>query len=243
MLNIIGLTKSFGGLVALSEVDITVKKGNIVGLIGPNGSGKTTLFNCVTNLYRADKGNILFKNEGILGLSSCEIAQKGIARTFQQARVFRDLTLFENMALARNHLGENFLRTSIEGFDKSLHEMIEYWLEFVGLTALQNDLAGEVSYGQQKLLEFAMILMPNPELILLDEPTSGVNPIMIDKISALIRKLHDRGKTIVIIEHNMRVVMSLCEYVYVLDHGKKISGGTPEEVQNDKEVIEAYFGY
>jgi branched-chain amino acid transport system ATP-binding protein len=243
VLNIHGLTKNFGGLIAIDEVDITVKQGEIVGLIGPNGSGKTTLFNCVTGLYQTDKGKIMFKNEDIIGFSPYKIAQKGIARTFQLARVFHDLTLFQNMVLARNHLGENFLRTPTKSFDQLLCDLVDYWLEFVGLTRLRNELAGEVSYGQQKLLEFAMILIPDPELILLDEPTSGVNPVMINKIMSLIRKLHDQGKTLFIIEHNMKVVMNLCERVYVLDHGKKICEGTSAEVQCDGKVIEAYFGY
>jgi branched-chain amino acid transport system ATP-binding protein len=243
VLDIRELTKSFGGLIAVDEVTITVNQGEIVGLIGPNGSGKTSLFNCVTGLYQADKGKILFKRENIFGLSPYKIAQKGIARTFQLARLFHDLTLFQNMVLAQNHLGENFLHTPTKRFDRSLCDLADYWLEFVGLTKLQNELAGEVSYGQQKLLEFAMILMPDPELILLDEPTSGVNPIMINKIMSLIRKLHDQRKTLFIIEHNMKVVMNLCERVYVLDHGKKICEGACNEVQCDQKVIEAYFGY
>ena len=243
VLEIHGLRKSFGGLVAVDEVDLAIKRGEIVGLIGPNGSGKTTLFNCVTGLYEAETGRILFKNENIAGCSSYKIAQKGIARTFQLARVFQGLTLFENMVLAQSHLGEQFLRTPTRRFDQSLSDLTDHWLEFVGLSRLRNELAGEVSYGQQKLLEFAMILMPDPELILLDEPTSGVNPIMIIKIMSLIRKLHDQGKTLFIIEHNMKVVMNLCERIYVLDHGKKICEGTGAEVQSDRKVIEAYFGY
>ena len=242
LLDIQGVTKSFGGLIAVNDVEMIVSRGEIVGLIGPNGSGKTTLFNCITSIYPADRGKIFFDNEDIYGLPSYRVTQKGIARTFQLARVFHDLTLFQNMVLAQNHDGEHFLRTPTQGFDVSLCDQIEYWLEFVSLTRLKNELAGEISYGQQKLLEFAMVLMPNPELILLDEPTSGVNPVMINKIMGLIRELHDRGKTMFIIEHNMKVVMNLCERIYVLDYGKKICEGTGKQVQKDPNVIEAYFG-
>ncbi len=242
ILEIGGLTKSFGGLIAVDRVDISVEQGNIVGLIGPNGSGKTTLFNCLTGIYRPDKGEVLFKDNNISGMASYKIAQKGIARSFQLARVFYDLTLFQNMVLSQNHVGENFLRTPTKSFHKELCEKIDYWLEFVDLTHLKSEYASEVSYGQQKLLEFAMTLMPDPELILLDEPTSGVNPVMINKIVSLIRKLNDQGKTLFIIEHNMDVVMNLCERVYVLDYGEKIFEGSPEAVQQNEKVIEAYFG-
>ncbi len=243
ILDIYNVTKSFGGLVAVNKVDISIEQGDIIGLIGPNGSGKTTLFNCLTGIYRPDEGRILFKSEDVYGLSSYKAAQKGIARTFQLARVFHDLTLFQNMALAQSHVGENFLLTPTRPFNKKLHDRVDYWLDFVGLIELKDEYAGEVSYGQQKLLEFAMILMPDPALILLDEPTSGVNPVMINKIVSLIRKLNEQGKTMFIIEHNIDVVMDLCRYVYVLDYGKRIFEGSPSEVQKSKKVIEAYFGF
>jgi ABC-type branched-subunit amino acid transport system ATPase component len=248
LLETMELTKNFFGLTALDRVNFQVNKGEIVGLIGPNGSGKTTLFNCATGVLPVSGGTIQFKGEDITYLKTHEIALKGVSRTFQIIRIFPQMTVMENMLLAmQQHQGERILASifrtpQIRRFEKEARERATELLDFVNITFLKDNLAGHLSYGQHKLLEFAMAFMSDPELVLLDEPAAAVNPTMIRKIMEYIVDLNGNGYTFCIIEHNMDVVMELCHRIVVLNYGEKIAEGSPQEIKNNNDVIEAYFG-
>ncbi|OGK98803.1 MAG: hypothetical protein A3E31_16570 [Candidatus Rokubacteria bacterium RIFCSPHIGHO2_12_FULL_73_22] len=230
VLEVEGLHKHFGGVAAVDGVSLSLAAGRIYGLIGPNGSGKTTLFNCITGLERRNAGRVLLNGERIDGLPPWRIALKGIGRTFQIIRVFPELTALENLlVVTRGHLEEARARA------------LEL-LRFVRLEALQDEYAGNLSYGQQKLVEFARMLMRDPMLVLLDEPAAGVNRTLLNDLLEAVRQLRERGKTVLLVEHDMKVVMGLCETVFVLDHGEKIAEGPPGAIQADERVIEAYFG-
>jgi branched-chain amino acid transport system ATP-binding protein len=224
------VVKRFGGVTAVNGVSLSLKPGHIYGLIGPNGSGKTTLFNCITGVERIDEGHIRFKGRRLDGLKPHRVFHEGIGRTFQVIRVFPELTALENLlVVTTNEYAAARARA-------------QELLAFVKLERLAGEFAGNLSYGQQKLVEFVRVLMTDPELILLDETAAGVNRTLLNDLLEAVRALRDRGKTILLVEHDMKMVMGLCETVFVLDHGEKLAEGPPGIIQTDERVIEAYFG-
>jgi neutral amino acid transport system ATP-binding protein len=235
-----GISKAFGGIRALDMCSISVEKGSITGLIGPNGSGKTTLFNVMTGYERVDTGQVRFLDQTITNVTPDRVFRLGVGRTFQLTRIFPRLTVLENMHVAaqRNDLKGLLSRWSSTHEQKRALEL----LDFVGLKPLKNLPAGNLSYGQKKLLEFAFVLIADPQVILLDEPAGGINPTMINYLSDRIRTLNSQGVTFLIVEHNMEFVMGLCHKVMVMHRGTKIAEGTPAEVRANSAVLEAYLG-
>ena len=242
ILEVNNVSKSFGGVKANVDISMSVEKGKIVGLIGPNGSGKTTLFNSIVGTYPIDKGSIKFKGKEVSELPVPVIAKLGLLRTFQQTRIYGKLNCIENMLISHKASDESLVKIFSQ-IPKNLTEKAENLLNFVGLYQKRKLRAGDLSFGQQKLLELAMALMNEPEMLLLDEPTAGINPTLINGIiDRLIKVNQDFGITLFVIEHNMRVIMQLAESIFCLAHGKLLANGTPEEIKNDKRVIDAYLG-
>ncbi len=243
-----GLVKQFGALTAVDRVSIEVAPGSVTGLIGPNGAGKTTLFNLLSSFITADRGQVVFDGEPIAHRQCYQIAQMGMVRTFQVARVLSRLSVMENMLLAtQKQAGENFWNTWLGGRaimqeEREQRDRAMTILESVGLAHKAHDYAGGLSGGQRKLLEMGRALMTNPKLILLDEPAAGVNPTLINQICDRIQTWNREGMTFLIIEHNMDVIMSLCDRVWVLADGKNLAVGTPQEIQTNAQVLEAYLG-
>jgi ABC-type branched-subunit amino acid transport system ATPase component len=248
LLEVRGLVKHFLGVTAVGGVDLAVEPGELVSLIGPNGSGKTTLFNCVTGYLAADGGRILFRGRDLTGAPPHRVARLGVARTFQQVSVFGRLSALDNLLVflqqhQEEHLVARLLRTRrLRRLEAEAVERARRLLDLVGLAAKADDAAGSLSYGQRKLLAFAGALMPDPDLLLLDEPAAAVNPTMINQMKDHILALHRQGKTVLLVEHNMDVVMDISQRVVVLDHGQKIAEGSPEAIRRDPRVVEAYFG-
>jgi len=248
LLKVESVSKNFGGVNALLDVNVSVDQGSITSLIGPNGAGKTTLFNVITNLIPLDSGRVLFQNERIDHLPSHQMANKGIQRTFQLLQVFKELSVFENVALGMHAKSKAGLLPTIFRFPSMSLEEVEIIeqsknaIQLVGLEAQMNETAGRLPFGQQKLLELARAFVSRPKLLLLDEPTNGLNPHETQMIIRVLHKIHDQGIDILFVAHDMVTVMEISDKIYVLNFGQKIAEGTPDEIAKNKEVIKAYLG-
>lgn len=242
LLEVRNVHKSFGGVVANRDVSLHVSAGSIVGLIGPNGSGKTTLFNSIVGTHPVDGGSIWFANRELSRLRVPQIARLGLVRTFQQTRIYAGMTCMENMQVSTPQHGASW-RQLLRRVPPAVSRKAEELLEFVGLYSKRKLLAGDLSFGQQKLLEFAMALMCEPRMLLLDEPTAGINPTLIRGLVDRLRRVNsEMGITLLVIEHNMNVIMNLAHRLYCLAHGQLLAEGAPEQIRNNQSVIDAYLG-
>jgi ABC-type branched-subunit amino acid transport system ATPase component len=239
LLAVTGLTKAFGGVRAVDDCTFGVEDGTVTGLIGPNGSGKTTVFNIVTGCLRADSGRVSFAGRDVTGHGPARLYRAGLSRTFQQARIFPQLTVRENLVVAGGYRWWQLFRRRVGRADR---ERAGHLLAEFRLDRLADVAAAELSYGQRKLLEFAAVLMSSPRLVLLDEPTAGVNPVLVETIERHIRERHAAGITFLVVEHDMAIVMRLCDPVIVLDAGRPVFTGPPASAQRDQVVLDAYLG-
>jgi len=248
LLNITDIAISFGGVQALNGVSFSVARGEIFGLIGPNGAGKTSLFNVLTGLYAPERGKVTLEGQSLIGCKPHTVTERGLARTFQNIRLFANMTALENVMVGRHVrmragvLGAVLRNRRTRDEERQARETGRQWLEYVGLGSQAERLARELSYGDQRRLEIARALATEPRLLALDEPAAGMNPSETQALRALLQRLNDDGKTLLLIEHDMHLVMSLCHRIVVLDYGRVIAQGEPRAVQKDPQVIAAYLG-
>ncbi len=249
LLHVVGLVKRFGGLVAVSDYSLTLEQGELVGLIGPNGAGKTTVFNLLSGVLKSSSGNFFLTSQNITKFSPAQIARVGIARTFQNIRLFEDLSVLDNIKIAFHmHHGKGFIDTifNTKKFlqaEKKITQKAMEFAELMNLTDLIHEPAKKLPYGDQRKVEIARALATNPKLLLLDEPAAGMNPMETAELMRTIKEIHAKqDMTILIVEHDMRLVMNLCQRLQVLDQGQLLAQGTPEEIQESPEVIKAYLG-
>jgi len=241
ILEVKNVSKFFGGVRANEDISLNIKQGSIVALIGPNGSGKTTLFNSIVGTHPIDTGSIKFEGKELSKMLVHEIPPLGLLRTFQQTKIYGQMSCMMNMKISKK-VSNNYFKM-FDTLPKELDDEAELILSFVGLYEKRNLRAGELSFGQQKLLELAMALMNEPKMLMLDEPTAGINPTLINGIIDRLIKINQKYNiTLFVIEHNMRVVMNLAEHIFCMAHGKMLADGKPEEIKNDKRVIDAYLG-
>jgi branched-chain amino acid transport system ATP-binding protein len=249
ILEVSDLTMRFGGLLAVNGVGLSIKQNQIVSMIGPNGAGKTTVFNCLTGFYQPTSGTVLFAGEEIQGLPGFKIARKGMIRTFQHVRLFKDMTVLENLLVAQHqHLNNSLLAglfktRSYRNAEQEALDNAAYWLKKVGLLDDANREAGTLAYGQQRRLEIARCMVTRPTLLMLDEPAAGLNPSETDGLKQLINDLRDNyGISVLLIEHDMKLVMDISDHITVINQGTPLAAGTPEQVRNNPAVIKAYLG-